>query len=287
MIRPIVSLLGFSALALSALLGAQPVTVDRDAAIRQAYTRLYNFDFAGAHKIAQHQVALLPQDPMPHAVDAAAYLFGELARLRILEFDFFNDDDKLVDRRKLVPDFTIHEKFFAEVDTTERLGNARLALKADDRDALLAMCMVTGLVADYAALIERRRFGSFSLSKKSQIYAHKLLDLNPPVYDAYLTFGSAEYVVGSIPFFLRWLVHFDGVKGSKEKGTEELELVAEKGSYYGPFARVLLAVIHVREKRPAEATRLLSGLIAEFPENPLFKKELQHLNQLARAGPAH
>jgi hypothetical protein len=272
-------------LAFSIAYGSEPPVAPVGTPIQQAYNRLYNFDFNGAHSILDHQIALNPKDPMPHAVNAAAYLFGELARLRILEFDFFNDDDKLVDRGKLVPDPAVREKFFADVNTTEGLANSRLAQKGDDREALLAMCMVTGLVADYAALIERRRFGSFSLSKKSQVYAHKLLELNPPVYDAYLTFGSAEYVVGCIPFFLRWLVpHLDGVKGNKEKAIEELQMVADRGMYYGPFARILLAVVHIREKRPTEATRLLSGLVSEYPENPLLRKELQHLSVQARTG---
>jgi hypothetical protein len=273
-------------LAASTLRAAQPTLSASEAALHQAYARLYNFDFTGAHQILERQITIAPQDPMPRAVDAAAFLFGELARLRILEFDFFMDDDKVVDRRKLVPDPVIRQKFFDEVATVERLSNPILVNKPDDRNALLAMCMVTGLVADYASLIERRRFGSVPLSRRSQVYAKKMLALNPPVYDAYLTFGSVEYVVGCIPFFLRWLVHFDGVKGSKEKAAQELQLVADHGTYYGPFARVLLAVIHTREKRPVEAAKLLAGLVSEFPENPLFRKELQHLTALARAGSA-
>ena len=44
-----------------------------------------------------------------------------------------------------------------------------LSLLAALPDALLALCMTTGLVTDYAALIEKRRFGSFSLAKKSHV----------------------------------------------------------------------------------------------------------------------
>jgi hypothetical protein len=269
-------------LILTSLYAASPACAQPDALIRQAYTRLYNFDFAAAHELMDRQIRQSPQDPMGHAVNAAAYLFGELSRLRILEFDFFMDDDKVVDRRKLVPDPAIREKFFREVADSERLSNAMLAAKSDDPDALFALCVTTGLVTDYAALIERRRFGSFSLSKKSQFYARKLLAQNPPVYDAYLTFGTVEYVVGSLPFFLRWLARSEQVKGSKERAAEQLELVAKRGNYLGPLARVLLAVIHTREKRPIEAEKLLAGLVRDYPENPLFRKELANVGKLAR-----
>lgn len=264
----------FAIAATSLASAAQSEKVDTEAALKRAYAHLFNFDFNGAQEILDHQRQLDPQQPVIPATKAAAYLFSELDRLRILELDFFTDDEKVVDRRKLIPDPAIRAKFFQTVEETEKLANARLAAKPDDPDGLLALCMTTGLVTDYAALIEKRRFGSFALAKKSHIWAKKLLELNPPVVDAYMTFGTAEYIVGSLPFFLRWFVHMDSVEGNKKKGIDELELVAKQGKYYGPFARMLLAVIAMREKRPADAEALLSALATEYPQNPLIKKEL-------------
>jgi hypothetical protein len=43
------------------------------------------------------------------------------------------------------------------------------------------------------------------------------------------------------------------------------------GSYYGPFARILLAVVSVREKKFEDARQLLSRLVGEYPENPLLR----------------
>jgi hypothetical protein len=273
-------------IALAGGLGAaEPVEkADTDAALKRAYGRLYNFDFNGAQDILDHQLQLDPQQPLIPATKAAAYLFSELDRLRILELDFFTDDEKVVDRRKLIPDPNIRTKFLRTVDESDKLANARLAAKPDDPDGLLALCMTTGLVTDYAALIEKRRFGSFSLAKKSHIWAKKLLDLNPPVVDAYMTFGTAEYIVGSLPFFFRWFVHLDNVEGSKKKGIDELELVAKQGKYYGPFARMLLSVIAMREKRPWDAETLLAGLATEYPQNPLIRQELARARKEANPG---
>jgi hypothetical protein len=263
-------------LSLAGGLPAQPKTL-----IDQAFDRLYNFDFKAAQEILDRQVQLTPSDPLPLSVKAASHLFSELYRLKILELDFFTDDDKVVDRRALVPDPAVRRAFFQLVADAERLANARLAERPDDPDALFALCMATGLETDYAALVERRRFGSFSLSRKNQVYARRLLALDPPVADAYMTFGTVEYVVGSLPFFLRWLVRFDQISGSKQKGIEELELVARRGRYYGPLARMMLGVIYIREKRPEKAEELLLGLAAEFPRNPLFRKELVRVGRMA------
>jgi hypothetical protein len=267
---------------------AQVERVDNETALQRAYARLYNFDFTGAQAILDRQRRVDPQAPLLVATKAAVYLFSELSRLRILELDFFTDDEKVVDRRKLVPDPAVRQKFFETVAESDKLANARLASKPDDPDATLARCMTTGLVTDYAALIEKRRFGSFALAKQSHVWARKLLDLKPPVTDAYMTFGTAEYIVGSLPFFVRWFVHLDQVEGSKKKGMDELELVAKEGKYYGPFARMLLAVIALREKRPWDAESLLARLTADYPENPLLRKELERTRKLANpvvAGP--
>ena len=261
---------------------AWPAPIEKastDAALQRAFARLYNFDFNGAQAILDRQRQVDPEAPMIPAVKAAAYLFSELDRLRILELDFFTDDDKVVDRRKLVPDPVIRQKFFETVAVSDKVANARLAVKPNDPDGLLAMCMTTGLVTDYAALVEKRRFGSFSLAKKSHVWAHRLLELKPPVTDAYMTFGTAEYVVGCLPFFLRWFVRFDQVDGNKKKGVEELQLVADKGKYYGPFAKMLLAVIDMREKHPGRAEVLLAELATDYPENPLIRKELARVRK--------
>jgi hypothetical protein len=264
----------------------QGPSVNTEAALHAAYARLYDFDFKGAHEILDRQRQLDPQAPLIFAVQSAAYLFAELDRLKILELDFFTDDDKVVDRRKLIPDPVIRQKFFDSVAESDRLANARLAVNPDDPDALLALCMTTGMVTDYAALVEKRRLASFSLAKKSHVWAKKLLALNPPMVDAYMTFGTAEYIVGSLPFFFRWFVHMDSVEGSKSKGIEELTLVAEKGNYCGPFARMLLAVIALREKHPEEAERLLAGLAKDYPDNSLIRKELARVIRQTHPGVA-
>jgi len=276
---------GLSALVLcfplAASLAAQPKEVEPDTVIQQAFVRLYNFDFRGAHELLDQHIRLYPQDPLGPAVSAVAYLFAELDRLKILELDFFMSDDKFVDRRKLIPDPAARQVFLQQVENSERLAQARLAVNPDDRTAVFSMCVTSGLTTDYAVLIERRRFGSFSLAKRNQVYARKSLALNPPVYDAYVTIGTAEYIVGSLPFFLRWFVRLDQIKGNKQTASELLELVVQKGKYYGPLARILLAVIDMREKRPAGAERLLAGLVSEYPENPLLRKELAYVGKLA------
>jgi hypothetical protein len=270
-------------LACATLGWGQFARVDTSSAEGQAFVRMYEFDFPGAHAILDREIAQDASNPLPYSVKASAFFFSELDRLKILQTEFFEDDDKVVDRRKLSPDPAIRRQIFRLFELSRQHAAARLAQQPGDREALFAQAMASGLETDYAALVERRRFGSFSLAKQSQTHALKLLALDPPYYDAHLTTGSVEYVVGSLPFFLRWFVRIDQVEGSKERAVEHLRIVAERGRYYGPFARVLLSVIALREKRPWEAESLLTGLCSEFPLNPLFRRELDRTRGLARS----
>lgn len=247
-------------------------------AIDRAFQRLYNFDFPGALAILDEAKKADAENPLVDSVRAAAYLFQEMARLHILEATFFLNDDNLAEGSpKLKPDPTVRTALFAALAAARQRAGAMLAQSPDDVDALFALCMSAGIETDYTALVERRTWRSIKLVPTTIKYADRLLARTPPFYDAYLNLGSVEYIVGDLPFFVRWFVHFDKIQGNKARGIEQLKLVASRGRYYGPFARILLVLVSLREQKPEEAEQLLRGLANEFPENPLFGKELIRL----------
>ncbi|HMD71054.1 MAG TPA: hypothetical protein VKF41_06900 [Bryobacteraceae bacterium] len=245
-------------------------TATVDAAVQQ----MYNFDFPASHAILIQCIAAHPQDPLPYAFRAAAYLFYEMDRLGILESEFLVDDKRIIAKKKLAPDPAVRAQFFKALDDTSSRAEAVLAADPNDRNALFAMCISQGIATDYAALVEKRQLSSLSLAKRSNSYAQRLLRLDPKYYDAYLTTGFSEYIVGSLPFIIRWFVHFDNVSGSKERGVEDVRLVAREGHYFKPFAKILLGIADLREKKPLEARDLLMDLAHDYPDNPLFRKEL-------------
>ena len=251
--------------------------------IDRAFTRLYNFDFTEAHSIIDKFVAANPSDPLGYSVRSSAYLFGELDRLGILEGEFFIDDKKIADKKKVKPDPQVREKLFRAVEDAQSRARTMLEGNDSNQSALFAMCITYGIVTDYMALVEKKQIGSLNYVKNSTSFAQRLLRVNPQFYDAYLTTGLTEYLIGSLPFFVRWFVRIDEIQGSKTQGIQNLELVARSGHYLKPFARILLTIAYLREKRPLDAKRELTDLVRDYPENPLLKKELEKLTaSLAR-----
>ena len=240
----------------------------------QAFGRLYNFDFAGSHAILDAYIAGHPEEPLPYAMRASTYLFHELDRLSILESEFFSDDKRIVEKKKLKPDQAVRGRLFTALADAQTRAEKVLAADPQNRHALFAMCIVTGVTTDYTALMEKRQLASLSSVRRSAVWANRLLRIDPNFYDAYLTTGVAEYILGSLPFFVRWFVRIDDIQGSKERGIRNVELVARQGHYFKPFAKILLGIAYLRDKRPLDARRLLVELARDYPGNPLFKKEL-------------
>src|ERR1017187_9259600 len=66
-----------------------------------------------------------------------------------------------------------------------------------------------------------------------------------------------------------FFLHFKGISGDKRRGLEQLEIAALKGHYLRPFAKMLLALAALREKKYPVARIQLMELVDEFPQNPL------------------
>ena len=134
-----------------------------------------------------------------------------------------------------------------------------------DKTALFALCITAGVTTDYMALVEKKQISSLGSAKRSNNYAQQLLKLDPQFYDAYLTAGFSDYMVGSLPFFVRWFVRFDNVSGNKERGLENLRLAAREGHYFKAFAKILIGIISLREKKPQDVAKASGGAGARIP----------------------
>jgi hypothetical protein len=262
---------------LLAAISCLPAFGAADPSLDEAIQRMYNFDFPASHEALSRAIAAHPQEALPYAFRASAYLFYELDRLGILESEFLIDDKRIAEKKKVRPDPAIRAQLLQALEDAQSRGEAALGADPDDRSALFALCVAQGVSTDYMALVEKRQFSSLSPARRSNSYAQRLLKLDPKFYDAYLSAGISEYMVGSLPFFIRWFVRFDNIDGSKQRGVENLRLVAREGHFFQPFSKILLGIIALREKRPREAQKLLAELTHDYPGNPLFRKELEKL----------
>ena len=248
------------------------------ASLQRGYNQAYNLNFEAAQREFAGWQREHPQDPVGPASEAAGLLFAELDRLGVLESQFFIKDSAFAARPKVNPDPVVKSRFEAALARAETGARQALAMDAKNHDALFTMSLVYGLRADYAALIEKRNVGAISYTRQASDWAEKLLKAAPDYYDGYLASGISKYIIGSMAAPVRWLLRIGGYSGDKRAGIQELEIAAQKGRYLGPFARLLLAVAYLRQNDRSRARDLLAGLESDFPQNPLFPRELARLD---------
>jgi hypothetical protein len=245
--------------------------------LERGFSQMYNLDFTVAHGTFHVYQKLNPDDPLGHVADAAAYLFAEFNRLQILESDLFTDDRRFDNRSQERPDPAVKSAFDTELARSDELVSKVLGKSPNDANALFARVLANGLRGDYTAMIEKRNLASLSYMKTSRITAQQLLAVDPTCYDAFLAIGVENYLLGSTPAPVRWILSVTGSQTDKQEGVKRLRLTAEKGYYLAPFARLLLAVAALRDKDKNTARTLLAGLANEFPRNQLYSKELARI----------
>jgi len=219
-----------------------------------------------------------PEDPLVSASKAASYLFEECYRQGVLTSEFFLDNKRFLGKIPLKPDPKLRRAFFGADKQAQELAQLRLKTTRDDTNALFAMALSVGMQADYASLIDKHQLESLKMIHEADKYAKKLLLVAPDAADAYLGLGTANYIIGSLPGLKKFFLGFAGIHGDKKAGIQQLEIAADHGHYLRPFAKILLAMAALREKKPEMARIQLNELVAEFPENPLFASELAKLD---------
>src|SRR5271156_147234 len=121
--------------------------------IERGFQNMYSRQVDQAHQDFSTWERMHPDDPMGPVSQAAGFLFGEFARLDILESQLFTDDKNFEARSKLSPDPKVREQFYAAVDRGDQLADAALKLHPGDSNALFAKCLAMGLRSDYVAMI--------------------------------------------------------------------------------------------------------------------------------------
>lgn len=245
--------------------------------LEQGYRQMYNLQFEQAHQSFSQWEKLHPDDPFGPVSDAAAYLFDEFDRLRILQSEFFTDDDNFLSRQKPKADPVTKKKFEAALGRSYDLAQKALKANPQDENAMFSQLLRLGLHSDYLALIEKSNFAALKEVKAARTLAEQLLARNPTLYDAYIAVGVENYLLSLKPAPVRWFLRMGGAQTDKETGVAKLRITAEKGHYLKPYAQLLIAVADLRDGDKSKAKLLLGELSREFPQNRLYRSELARL----------
>jgi tetratricopeptide (TPR) repeat protein len=256
---------------------AQPaagVTADSaafDRARQEGNDALYNMDYAAARERYLQMTKLAPDHPAGYvylANNLWLELLNQSRRLTTSTYTggSFYEQDK--DEDKVDP--KVDRQFSELIKQALAATQARLRSNPKDAEALYYQASAYGLRAGYDTTVKRSFVRAMGDANDSIAIQKKVLKTDPDYVDAYMSIGLYEYVIDSLPFGWRLLARVAGLKGSKKKGIEHLELVTQKGKYAADDARVLLIGIYTKEGQPERALDVISQLSAKYPRNYLF-----------------
>ncbi len=271
-----VSLLGvFLAMSLASAASAERLrSAEYKAASLKGNTHLYSLEHDKSVAFFTELEKEYPHHPGPPLARSIAIWFRELVARDDLDLDRFISPGYF--NRPADEDMTEADKeaFFDGIQRSQEKATRYLEQHPGDIDARYYLGACQSALGVFAFTIERSFRKALKHGKKSYRIQREIVDENPDFNDAYMTVGSYEYVVGNLPWYIKWIATLAGYHGSEARGFEYLTRAATKGHFIKDDARLLLMVMYVREDENAYALEMAGQLHGKYPENYLL-----HINK--------
>jgi hypothetical protein len=246
--------------------------------LESGYKHLYELNFDAARKDFLAYEKARPDDPLGKASEAASYLFEQFNTKGVLTSEFFLSDEKFLGGVDGTASQNKNEAFLKANNAAREQAKARIKANSKDMQGLLVLTITDGMESDYDALIIKKQLDGLKMMKSAEAEANAVLAIDPNEQDANVALGMSNYVIGCLPSYKRAFLWFGGLHGDRTRGMEQMQSAAEHGHYLQPFAKVMLALAYEREHKPERAKELLAELATEYPDNPVFARELAIVN---------
>jgi tetratricopeptide (TPR) repeat protein len=236
----------------------------------RAYELAYNLDYDAATREMQAAVAADPKDiAAERGLAVLPWLHITFQRGAVTVDDYLGGlSRQQVALRKPPADLAM--QFAQHIERAMQLAEARVQANPRDADALYELGATVALQASYVATVEGRVLGAFRAARRAYDLHEQVLELQPNRADAALVVGTYRYVVGIMSMPVRLMAYVAGFGGGKERGLELIEQAAARGGEARTDARFALVLLYNREKRYADALRVLADLQREFPRNRIL-----------------
>jgi len=262
-------------LLMAAVIGT--VRAGADSGVDPAYDAFYNLDFDQALAAFETASAAHPEEPELHNHVAHTLLYRELFRNGALESEMVTGNNSFLRRPKMEPPADVERRFFAEIDRSMSLCEARMAKNPRDSRTIHTLAVAYALRANYGFLVRKTWIASLGDSTKAHHYDTEVTAIDPHNIDALFLQGVYDYIIGSLPFTWRMLGHISGFHGDRERGLRTIERVSREGNENKTDAAMTLCGLYRREGDYQRAVPMARRFVDQFPRNYLLRFELAQM----------
>jgi predicted Zn-dependent protease len=249
---------------------------------RAGYAANYNLDYATARAKFEEIRKRWPQHPAGDLYVANIIWLEHLYKLRRLQTGLYQnesfyagfEDSKEEGETGDSVEAKVDKEFRALMLTAKTKALTLVNANRNDPHAKYYLGAVYSVLAAYEASTARKFWSALRNGSKGIDAHQQVLKLKPDYYDAYLSVGLYDYVIGNLPFPVKALIAMGGVRGNKERGIKQLNAILEHNAENADDARVMLIGIYQNEGKPEQALAILKDFTARYPNNFLFRLEL-------------
>lgn len=238
-----------------------------------SFQKLYNLDFDQAIPLLERDCQRDPAQPDHYNNLAYAYLYRALFAADALDGGVALSVSEFLRRPKAPFNQADRERFDSNLVKAEKAATA----KGEKAEAYYALGVSQTHRANLALLVDKEWRSALKTGGEARRLHTKAIQLDKNFVDAMLVPSFHEYIIGTLPMYLKALVSLAGFSGEKDKGINGLRTVAKYGIRAKLEAQVLLALVENREQHPERAVEIMQALQREFPSNHLYRKEVSSL----------
>lgn len=281
-IRRCLTLLALACLAPLAAAAQDLFPASQLARIREGLRDIYSLDHGRAAANFERMIAESPDDPAGYAYLATTLWLQELSEKQELSIDRFAASDFFAEKAQPLfnVDPALEARFRQLSEEAIARSKRRLSRTPEDKTSLYLLGLAYQNLASFEASLKRNWWAAFRYGSRAYGCNWDLLRRDPQLHDARLATGVYTYVAGSLGWSVRWLALLMGHRGSRERGKQELETAARQGQLAADDARVVLTLIHTRERDYQRAYNDLAGLLEKYPRNYLLQLDMAGMAML-------
>ncbi|MBZ5723230.1 MAG: hypothetical protein LAO03_23070 [Acidobacteriia bacterium] len=271
-----VLLLGFGLLGHSLSQEAVPQAGQEDV-VATAIEHMRNLEYADSEQQLRQWLDTHPTDVRAWNYLATATLYQEMFKRGVLESRVYGYGGDVFKPSKVAITPEFQQELLGILDQAQNAAEERLQAEELDQEAMYWAGVSHGTRATYHFALRKEYMPALHEAREAYGYHSELLKLDPQHVDAYLIVGMNNYVVGSLPWYIKVLAALTGRHGNRAEGLQQVKRAAEAGHYAREDARLMLAILYQREKRYVEALALYQEMAHSYPRNYLLQYEVATL----------
>lgn len=249
----------------------------KDDAVSTAIEHIRNLEYAESKEQLRHFLAADATNLRAWNYLAIATLYEEMFKRGVLESRVYGQGGDVFKPSKVAVTPEFQQELLGTLAKAQAVAQERLKSDPSDQDAMYWAGVTHGTRATYHFALRKEYMPALHEATEAYKYHRDLLKLNPRFVDAYLIVGMNNYVVGSLPWYIKVLAALTGRSGNRAEGLQQVKRAEKEGHFAREDAQLMLAVLYQREKRYAEALALYQEMAHSYPRNYVLQYELGSL----------